>query len=153
MALENIAPISVDLRTPDNRMDIIKGIEKLNTQDEKLAAGLQCEQGDWLVLDGSGHLVAPSATAVANTYPLWEGNDQYDSVATGNGTILVSGGFLYRTTKFAPGSYTVGMNLTVKDLGGGERVPSQAGSGDPVLARVYKIADAKGVMTIEVLNR
>jgi hypothetical protein len=147
------APLSVDLRQPDNRMDIVKGIEHINIRDEKLSAALQCAAGDWLVLDNSGVLVAPTATAVANTYPVWVGTDQDDAQATGQATILMSGGFSYRTNKFAPGSYTAGMNLTVKDLGGGEKVPSQAGGGDPVLARVYKAPDSTGVMEIEVLNR
>lgn len=150
---ELIAPITEDLRKEDLRMDIVKGIEHVNYQDEKMAAGLQCELGDWLVLNNSGVLEAPASSPVPNTYPVFTGNDQYDSQATGNATIIVSGGFLYRTNKYAPGSYTAGMNLTVKDLGGGEKVPTQAAGGDPVLARVYKAPDAKGVMTIEVLNR
>lgn len=150
---ELIAPISVDLRAPDNRMDVIKGIEHVNYKDEALASGLACELGDWLVLDNTGVLMAPTATPVANTYPVFSGNDQYDAQATGQATILISGGFIYRTSKFAPGIYTAGMNLTVKDLGAGEKVPSQAAGGDPVLCRVYKAPDAKGVMEIEVLNR
>lgn len=150
---ELIVPITEDLRKEDLRMDIIKGIERVNYKDEKLASGLSCAMGDWLVLNNSGVLEAPGATAVPNTYPVVVGNDQYDAQATGQATILIAGGFIYRTVKFAPGSYTVGMSLTVKDLGGGEMVPSQAGGGDPVMARVYKAPDAKGVMEIEVLNR
>lgn len=148
-----IAPISVDLRQPDNRMDITKGIEHLNIRDEKISSGLSCSIGDWLVLNNSAVLVAPSSTAVPNTYPVWVGNDEYDSQATGQATILMSGGFSYRTNKFVVGSYTAGMNLTVKDLGGGERVPSQAATNDPILARVYKAPDSTGVMEIEVLDR
>jgi len=150
---ELIAPITEDLRKEDLRMDIIKGIEHVSYKDEKLTAALLCQAGDWLVLNNSGVLVAPTATAVPNTYPVFVGNDQYDDQATGQATLLISGGFIYRSTKFAPGSYTAGMNLTVKDLGAGEKVPSQAGVNDPIMARVYKAPDAKGVMEIEVLNR
>jgi hypothetical protein len=150
---ELIAPIAEDLRKEDLRMDIIKGIEHLKYKDEKFAAGVSCAMGDWLVLNNAGALEAPSATAVPNTYPVVVGNDQYDSQATGQGTILLGGDFVYRTNKFAPGVYTVGMSLTVKDLGAGEKVPCQAAVNDPILARVYKAPDAKGVIEILVLSR
>lgn len=155
MANELIAPISEDLRKEDLRMDIIKGIEKLNLKDEKMVSALATagvEAGDWVVKGANG-LEAPGVAAVANTYPVWVGNDQMDSKASGNATILVSGGFIYRTTKFVAGVYTVGQNLTVKDLGGGELTPSAAGGGDPVLARVYTAPNAAGVMEIQVLDR
>jgi hypothetical protein len=152
MTSELIAPISVDLRAADNRMDIIKGMEHLNIKDEVLGAGLSVESGDWLV-KGASAMALPGLSAVANTYPVWVGNDQYDAQATGNVTILTNGGFIYRTSKFVAGSYTAGQNLTVKDLGGGEKVPSAASGGDPVLARVYTAPDSKGVMEIQVLDR
>ena len=152
MATELVAPITVDLRTEDLRMDIIKGMEKLNLKDEPITSGLALEAGDWAV-NGSSGLAAPGVTAVANTYPVWVGNDQLDSQATGKATLILGGGFLYRTTKIVAGSYTKGQNLTVKDLGGGEKIPSAAGGSDPVMARIYTPTDAAGVTEIEVLNR
>jgi hypothetical protein len=156
MALpEVVAPISVDLRQEDNRLNIVKGIEFLKIKDEPMTAGVVsggCTAGDWLVY-GAGGLAYPTATAVANTYPVWVGNDQYDAQATGNATILVGGGFIYRTIKYVTGSYVAGQNLTVKDLGGGEHVPSAAGGSDPVLARVFTAPDANGIMEILVLDR
>jgi len=156
MALpEIVAPISQDLRREDQRMDIIKGIEHIHPKDEVMTTAVKTagvSAGDWLVKGASG-LDFPTATAVANTYPVWVGNDQFDSQATGKATILVGSGFIYRTTKFVAGVYTAGLNLTVKDLGGGEVVPSAAGGTDPVLARVYTAPDAAGVMEILVLVR
>ena len=156
MALaEIVAPITQDLRQPDNRMDIIKGIETIHPKDEVMSAAVKTagvEAGDWLVKDASG-LSLPTTTAVPNTYPVWVGNNQFDSQATGQATIIVASSFIYRTNKFVAGSYTAGQNLTVKDLGGGEKVPSAAGGSDPVLARVYTAPDASGVMEIEVLIR
>lgn len=155
MASELIAPIVEDLRKSDNRMDIIKGIEKLNVKDEPITAAVKAkvpvlEMGDWLIKTGSG-LDLPGAGAVANTFPVWVGLDQYDAQATQHATILISGGFIYRTTKFsiAAGALPIGSNLTVKLAG----VPELAGVGDPVLARVYTAADAAGVMEIQVLDR
>jgi hypothetical protein len=150
MAAELIAPITVDLRTQDNRMDIIKGLEHISYKDEVLAAGVTCEMGDWLVKNSSNAMEVPGASAVANTYPVVTGNDSLDALATGNVTLIVGGGFLYRTTKYVAGSYTNGQNLTVK---GSVQVPVAASGSDPVLARVYAAPDAKGIMTIEVLNR
>jgi hypothetical protein len=155
MAAELIVPLSTDLRKEDLRMDIIKGIEHVSPKDEVMVAGVVsggCEAGDWLVKGASG-LAYPTTTAAANTYPVWVGNDQLDAQATGKATIVVNGGFIYRSTKFVAGSYTAGQNLTVKDLGGGERIPSAAGGSDPILARVYTAPDAAGVMEILVLTR
>lgn len=153
MALtELITPINVDLRADSPRLDIIKGIEHINVKDEVLTAGLQTSEGDWLVKGASG-LAAPGTTPVANTYPVWVGNDQFDGQATNQATIVLGGGFIYRTTKYAAGTYVAGQNLTVKNLGAGEMVPSAAGVNDPILCRVYTAPDAKGIIEIEVLNR
>ena len=152
---EIVAPISNDLRREDQRMDIIKGIEHLNSKDELMTTAVVTAgvtSGDWLV-KGSTGLTLPTVTAVANTYPVWVGNDQYDAQATGKATILMGSGFIYRTNKFVAGAYVEGQNLTVKDLGAGEKVPSAAGGADPVLARVYTAPDANGVMEILVLVR
>lgn len=153
MATELIAPITEDLRADDNRMDIVKGMEHLNLTDEVIGTGLNFELGDWAVLGQNG-LEVSGGTGVGNTYPIWVGNDQLDSKATGKATIITNGGFRYRTTKFAAGSYVEGQNLTVKDLGGGVNlIPSAAGGGDAILCRVYKRPDSKGVMEITVLDR
>lgn len=148
---ERIVPITEDLRKEDHRFDIIKGIEQVKSKDEVMVSALATagvEAGDWAVKGANG-LEAPGASAVANTYPVWVGNDQYDAVATGKATIIIGGGFVYRTTKFATGTYTAGQNLTVK----GGKVPCAAEEGDPILCRVYSAPDAAGVMEILVLNR
>lgn len=152
---ELIAPITSDLRAPDNRMDIIKGNEFLKLQDVVLDPALvgqgTVELGDWLVKGSGGTMVDVGASAVANTYPVYVGNDQFDAQATGQVTLLLGGGFIYRTTKYTAGSYTVGQNLTVKGVG--NRLPQAAGGSDPVLCRVFTAPDSKGVMEIQVLDR
>ena len=150
---ELVAPITSDLRQPDNRFDVIKGIEYLKPKDEKFAPGSSWDMGDWATKTAAGAVQPPVTTGVANTYPVIVGNTQYDSQATGQLTLAIGGGFIYRTSKFVAGSYVEGNNLTVKDLGGGERVPSLASGGDAILARVYTAPDAKGVMEILVLDR
>lgn len=151
---ELVAPISVDLRAEDLSFDIIKGIEKLNYQDGALVdPTLSVTPGDWMTIASNGFVVPASGNAVANVYPVIVGNNQYDSIATGNLTVAVGGGFMYRTTKYVAGSYTIGQNLCVKNLGGGERIPSAAGGSDAIVARVYALDTVKNVMTILVLNR
>ena len=157
---EFVSPIAVDLRQPNNQMDIIKGLEDVQShvKDELMSTAAKTAgitAGDWLVKSAAGTgLTLPTTTAQANTYPIWVGNDQYDSQATGQATLIVGCGFIYRTTKFVAGSYTEGQNLTVKDDGTGTvRVPSAASGSDPILARVYTAPDANGVMEIEVLVR
>ena len=147
---ELLAPISEDLRKEINKFDIVKGIEHVNYIDGKLAAGKDVEEGDWVVGTSTGFDVPP--TSQKKCFPVVTGNNRYDALATGNVTVIVGGGFIYQTTKFVAGSYTVGQALTVKDLGAGEKVPSAAGSGDVICGRVYSYDSAKGIMQILVLN-
>lgn len=150
---ELVSPITVDLRAEDLKLDIIKGLEHLNYKDEVLASGVDVEEGDWVTKTSTGVDAPASGNAVPNVYPVVTGNNRYDSLATGQVTIATGGGFIYKTKKFVSGSYTVGQNLCVKDLGGGEKTPSAAGVNDAIVARVYNYDAATGVMEIEVLNR
>lgn len=152
---ELVAPITVDLRAPNLDFDIIKGIEHVNYDDQPNAGGpsVTVYPGDWMTLASNGLVVPATGNAVPNVYPVCVGNNQYDSQATGDLTIIVSGGFLYQTKKFVAGSYTVGQNLCVKNLGGGERWPSAAGGSDAIVARVFAYDSVTGIMTIQVLDR
>jgi hypothetical protein len=151
---ELVAPIAVDLRAADESFDIIKGIEHLNYQDGLLVdQTLTVTPGDWMTIASSGFVVPATGNAVGNVYPVIVGNNEYDSLATGDLTVAIGGGFMYKTTKYVAGSYTIGQNLCVKDLGGGERVPSAAGSNDAIVGRVFALDIVKNVMTILVLNR
>ena len=151
--MDNLVPLSEDLLNPTYKLEIIRGLEGLMRVDKKLADGVIFEEGDWAVLNDSDELVAPTATPVANTFPVWAGNAEgrSDVHATGKATILIAGRFVYRTTKFDAGPvYSVGSPLTIKDLGGGERVPTLQSGTEPIVARVLAVP-AVGVMEIQVL--
>lgn len=152
---ELVAPITEDLRAEDKKFDIVKGIEHINYVDGKWVPGknVAVEEGDWVTKTNDGYDVIAGGNGVPNVYPVVEGNNRYDAIATGNVTVAHGGGFMYETKKFVPGAYTVGANLTVKDLGGGEKVPSLAGANDAIVARVEEFNAATGVMKISVLNR
>lgn len=150
---ENLVPLSQDLTADDHLLDIFKGLEGVIRDDKTIADGQSFAEGDWAVLNNSDELEAPGATPVANTYPVWAGNAEgrSDVHATGKATILLGGRFFYRTTKFDTAqTYNTGDYLTVKDLGGGERVPTLQAGSEPKLAKVHKVP-ANGVMEIEVL--
>lgn len=147
---ELVAPITEDLRKEDMKFDIIKGIEHVNYTDGKLASGADVEEGDWVVKTSTGFGL-PTTTAKLS-YPVVTGNNRYDAIATGNVTVIVGVGWIYKTTKFVAGSYTLGQALTVKDLGGGEKVPSAAGGSDVICGRVHAYDSAKGIMEILVIN-
>jgi hypothetical protein len=154
IAQELVAPISVDLRAQDNSFDIVKGIEHINYQDYPLVVPtLNVQPGMWMTLSTAGLVAPATGNAVANVFPVVVGNNEYDSIATGDLTVAVGGGFIYRTSQYVAGSYTVGQNLCVKNLGAGEMVPSAAGGSDAIVARVMAIDTVKNVMTILVLNR
>lgn len=151
---ELVAPISVDLRASNENFDVIKGIEHINYQDVKLVnPALSVTPGQWMTLSSTGLVVPATGNAVPNVYPVVVGNNEYDSIATGDLTIAVSGGFVYRTNQYVAGSYTVGQNLCVKNLGGGEMVPSAAGSNDAIVARVFAVGVVQGTLDIQVLDR
>mgnify|MGYP006275967769 CR=1 FL=1 len=143
---ELLAPIGVDLRADDNKFEIVKGIEHVNYIDGKLDAG-DVEEGDWVVKTATGFAVVGEDSAKA--FPVVTGNNRYDALATGGVTVIVGGGWIYQTKKYATGSYTVGQALTIK---GASKVPAAAASGDVVCGRVYSIDAAKGIMQILVVN-
>lgn len=151
--IDNLVPLQEDLLLSEHKLDIFKGLEGIVRQDKKFAEGELFAEGNWAVLNDSDELEAPTATPVANTYPVWAGNAEgrTDVHATGMLTIVMGGRFWYRTTMYdtAP-TYSVGDALTVKDLGAGEMVPTKATGTEAVLARVYKVP-ANGIMEIEVL--
>lgn len=155
IAQELVAPITVDLRVEDKSMNVLKGIEFLKYKDLTLVVPtLSVGKGDWMVTSSSGLIAPTSGTAVQNTYPVIVGNDEYDSIATGNLTILLGGGYIYETTKFVAGSYTVGGNLTVKTLNSaGTGVIGPASGSDPILARVWAYDSVKLVLTVQVVDR
>jgi hypothetical protein len=146
---ESVAPITTDLRAEELKFDIIKGIEHVNYQDLKLDSG-DVEEGDWVMKTATG-CIAPSATP-SRVYPVVTGNNRYDSLATGQVTVIVGGNWIYQTKKFVAGVYVPGQALTVKDLGGGEKVPSAAGGGDVVCGRVFAYDASKQFLTIEVVS-
>jgi hypothetical protein len=139
---ELVAPITEDLRLEELKFDIVKGIEHVNYIDGKL--------GDWVVKTATGFAV-PGLTS-KRAFPVVTGNNRYDSLATGQVTVLVGGNWIYKTKKFVAGVYTVGQALTVYDLGAGEKVPSAAAGADIVCGRVYSYDAAKGIMEIEVVS-
>jgi hypothetical protein len=146
---ELVAPIAEDLRKEDTKFDIIKGIEHISYIDGKLDSG-DVEEGDWVIKTATG-FGAPTSTAKFS-YPVVTGNNRYDALATGNVTVAIGSGYIYRTSKFVAGSYTLGQALTVKDLGAGQKVPSAAGGTDVICGRVHSFDAAKGIMEILVIN-
>jgi len=150
---ENLAPLTADPFEPDYKLDIIRGLEHLIRVDKTIAEGEVFAEGDWAVLNDNDELVAPSATPVPNTYPVWAGNAEgrSDVHATKKATILMGQSFIYKTSKFdANPAYTVGAPLTVKDLGGGEMTPTLQSGSEPILARVVAVPTS-GIMEIQVL--
>lgn len=151
--MDNLVPLTEDLLIEGHLLDIFRGLEGIMRADKDIAAGESFAEADWAVLNNSDELEAPGATPVANTFPVWAGNAEgrTDVHATGKATIIMGGRFFYRTSKYNSAlNYSSGDPLTVKDLGGGEKVPTLAGGSDPVLARVHKVP-AGGIMEIQVL--
>lgn len=152
---ENLAPLQQDLLEADDKLEVIRGLEKVFREDITVADGETFAEGDWAVINDDYELEAPDTTPVHNCVPVWAGNAEgrSDVHATGKLTVLRrSSGFIYRTSKFNKGvTYNSGDALTVKDLGNGERVPTKAGGTEAVLARVSKVV-SDNVLEIEVIS-
>lgn len=144
-----IAPVTEDLATPYNQLEIIRGWERMYRVDQPLASGAAFVEGEWGVLGATG-LSRPTTTAVPNTYLVIAGTDRFDVAATKKATVVMNSKIIVRTTKYnAGGSYAIGTALTVKSLGAGEASVTPWTSPEPVMARVTKVGS--GFLEFEVL--
>jgi hypothetical protein len=135
-----IVPVQEDLTAPYNKLEIIRGWEKMYRVDKDIASGATFLPGDWAVLGDNDKLTRPTASPVPNTYLVIAGTDRFDVAATGKATIVMASKVIVRTTQYNTGvSYSVGTPLTVKDRGLGQADVTVAAGADPVLARVTKV--------------
>lgn len=147
---DRIVPVKEDLATPYSAFEIIRGWEKMHRVDKEITDGVEFLEGEWAVLGNNGKLTRPTASPVANSYLVIAGTNRFDVAATGQATIVMASKVIVRTERYDDsGSYNVGDNLTVKNLGGGEAVVTAAGGTDPVLARVVEVGT--GYLVYETL--
>lgn len=146
----NVVPVTADLTLSESRMSIVRGFEKMNRVGRKIATGVSLELGDWAVLNSNGELVAPGSVSVANTYPVLAGNDRFDAQVLSQGTIIMGSQILAKTSKYVTANYNVGSDLTVKNLGAGEKILSLASAGDYIVARVVEVGN--GYIVFETIS-
>ena len=152
---ELFVPVTEDLRLPDQQFDIVKGVEIASekSHDKVIGSALKTAgvtAGQWVVLNDSNELEANGGAAVPNCYPVWVGNDSFDSQATGKATIIMGGGIMVQSKWYnAAPSYVVGMPLTVKTADG--KLTEATGT-EAILARVTAVP-ANGVIEYLVTNR
>lgn len=158
--MKNMAPVGADLTQPNTSMEIIRGMDNLQRVDYEIADDgggtlLLFGAGNWAVLSDTQTLVLATATAVANSFPVWAGNEsgRSDVHATGKATILMGGRFTYKTDRYdTVPTYAAGSPITLKVANGEDRVPTLATGADPVLGRVVEPPDATGIITLEVIR-
>lgn len=153
--MENLAPLSSDLLEEKQAVEVIRGLESVIREDIAIADGETFGEGDWAVINDDYELEAPGATPVHNCALVWAGNEEgrSDVAATGKATVLRRArGFIYRTSKFNTNlSYNAGDALTVKDLGGGEKVLTKQAGSEAVIARVSKVVSSSE-LEVEVVG-
>ena len=131
-------PISEDLTTSENRLEILRGLENMHRVDYPIAAGQSFSLGEWAILNASGELERAGVAPVANSYLMFTDGGRFDVAATGQGTIIQNSGVVVRSTVYdkVP-TYAVGDALVVKDLGGGESfLTKRTVATDPAVALV-----------------
>ena len=148
MVMSNLVPLQADLTKEDLRLSILRGHENMFRVDKKLAPSVSLELGEWGCLSADGTVERPGATPVANTFLIFCGTERYDVHATGQVTMIMNSNVIAKTDRFAVGSYNVGDELTVKDLGAGEAVLTIAASGEYVLARAVEVGS--GYLVVDV---
>jgi hypothetical protein len=137
---DRIVPVTEDLTTPYNKLEIIRGWEKMHRVDKDIATGATFLPGEWAVLGDNDKLTRPSASPVPNTFLVVAGTDRFDVAATGKATIVMASKIIVRTTQYNTlVSYHVGDYLTVKDLGTSAAYVTKQSGVEPMLAMVTKV--------------
>lgn len=138
----SIVPVGEDLTTEKMGLQVLRGFDKMNRVDVPVADGKEFLEGEWGVIDGSGNLDRPGSTPVPNTYLVFAGTNRFDSHATGQASVIMSGDVVVKTERYDDGeSYAIGDALTAKDLGGGEAYVTKQSGSEPVLARVLEVGE------------
>lgn len=144
-----IVPIQEDLTKESLSLSVLRGIESMFRVDKKLSSpSVVLEMGEWGILEADGTVGRPGATPVANTFLCFCGTERYDVHATGQVTLIMNSNVIVKTDKYAAGSYNVGDELTVKDLGLGQAILTAALNGEFVLARVVEVGS--GYLVVDV---
>jgi hypothetical protein len=137
-----VAPITEDLTTEELRLSVTKGLETMFRIDVPLATGAALGLGEWAVVNADGKAERAGAVPVGQTYLVFAGTDRFDVKATGKVTLIKSWPIQAKSNRYDDTqSYAPGDLLTVKDLGGGESVPTKAASGEAALARVVTVGN------------
>ena len=146
-----ISPVGEDLTTEENRLSILRGLERMHRVDKPYATGEAFVMGEWAVLNADGKLERAGATPVPNTYLVFAGTDRFDAKATGQCTILMASQVVAKTSQYDDtASYAVGDYLTVKDLGGGESSVTLHTGGEVAVAKVVEVG--AGFLVYETMS-
>lgn len=132
-----LVPVKEDLTTEDLRLAITRGLPDMKRKDHKLADGVELLLGEWGVVGDDGIVSRPSATPSRSTFLVFCGTERSDVHATGQVTLIKHSNIIAKSKRYnVSGTYTVGTELTVKDLSNGEAGLTPAASGEAVLAIV-----------------
>lgn len=137
-----LVPVKEDLTKEDLRLAITRGFENMFRKDHKLAPNTELLLGEWGVVGDDGMVSRPAATPSRSTYLVLCGTERSDVHATGQVTLIKNSNVIAKSTRYnVAQTYSVGMELTVKNLGAGEAGLTPAAAGEPVLATVEALGD------------
>ena len=145
VSINRVVPVQEDLTKEELHLNVLRGMENMFRVDKKLAVGSSLELGQWGVLQNDGTVAAPGASSSIATYLVFCGSERFDSMATGQVTLVMNSNIIIKTDRFdVGGSYSVGTELTVK----GSSSVSVAATGDFVVGKVAEVGS--GYLVIEV---
>lgn len=146
-----VVPVTEDLTTSELSLSFLRGTEKMFRCDRKLAGGANLLSGEWAVLGTDNTLSRPGTVPVAATYLVMAGTDRFDVQATRQATIIMNSNIVVKSDRFnKAGTYAVGTELTVKNLGAGEAVVTPASVGEYVFGKVSEVG--QGYLVYEVFT-
>ena len=145
VSINRVVPVQEDLTKEELHLNVLRGMENMFRVDKKLAVGSSLELGQWGVLQNDGTVAVPGASSSIATYLVFCGSERFDSMATGQVTLIMNSNIIIKTDRFdAGGSYSVGTELTVK----GSSELSVASTGDFVVGMVSEVGS--GYLVVEV---
>jgi len=147
--LSRVAPVQSDLTKEDLGCQIIRGYTQAQKVNEKVAVGVSLVTGEWGVKTADG-MVRPAVESSNMSLLVIGGLERFDAIANKAVTCVEMSSLRVKTDKFAlNGQYSVGVELTVRNLGAGEACVSPAATGDFVVAKVVEAGN--GYIVYDVL--
>lgn len=132
-----IAPVTEDLRGLDIACQIMRGYDKAFRKSVKFVDGAVFQPGEWCFIDADGRAQRAVAESKNTACLCISGNERFDAIGNKEVTIVQNSNLVVKSDKYnKQGTYVVGTELTVKNVGNGFSAVTPAAAGDYIVGKV-----------------